>query len=394
MKQLYILIIMVMFGCANPDVLVELSITNPSDIDREEVINIEVNDLVGPISVMDEQGTIMHESLDLNDDGKIDQVQLLVALAPNETKAIKLQSVGTAPTFAKLTQAELSHKINGEWKEREYIGGEFKNVKSLSVPSEHTDHSWYVRYEGPGWESDRVGYRFYLDWRNGMDIFGKTTTDMALHKIGQDGFDSYHEMQDWGMDVLKVGKSLGLGAIGRHLNDSLYRFQQTDSVYCEVSKNGLLESGITTNYYGWQTEQDKVTLTSEISILARSRMSQHKIRLSAPMIGFCTGLVINEQEEYIRKSDGAFTLLATYGPNSLNDDELGMAIIVKTADIDQVFDDAHSHVVTFKPQNNLTYYFLAAWEQEPNGIGNLADFKVYLDQELVKLNNPVLSSLK
>ena len=38
-------------------------------------------------------------------------------------------------------------------------------------------------------ESDQVGYRFYLDWRNGFDIWGKVSPMMMLKKTGLDGFD-------------------------------------------------------------------------------------------------------------------------------------------------------------------------------------------------------------
>ena len=33
---------------------------------------------------------------------------------------------------------------------------------------------------------------------------------MVLQDVGQDGYDSYHEMADWGMDVLKVGDAAGV----------------------------------------------------------------------------------------------------------------------------------------------------------------------------------------
>ncbi len=60
----------------------------------------------------------------------------------------------------------------------------------LRVPPEHKDHSWFIRYEGPEWESDKVGYRFYLDQRNVIDVFGIFTSDVVLHNAGLDGFDS------------------------------------------------------------------------------------------------------------------------------------------------------------------------------------------------------------
>ena len=39
--------------------------------------------------------------------------------------------------------------------------------------------------EGSAWENDLVGFRNYMDQRNGMDIFGKTTPDMVLDQCGE-----------------------------------------------------------------------------------------------------------------------------------------------------------------------------------------------------------------
>jgi len=141
---------------------------------------------------------------------------VLDGLAASETRqlSIRFHPSGNNPrSYSKRTQAELSYKKGGEWKNREYMGGAFQNTQFLRVPPEHKDHSWFIRYEGPGWESDKVGYRFYLDQRNATDVFGKVTREMVLQQVGLDGFDSYHEMQPWGMDVMKVGKSLGIGSI-------------------------------------------------------------------------------------------------------------------------------------------------------------------------------------
>src|SRR6476660_7722157 len=86
------------------------------------------------------------------------------------------------------TLAEISVKEGGKWEGRKYIGGTFKNVEKLKLAKEHTDHSFDIRYEGPGWESSKIGYRLYLDWRNAIDIFGKKTESIILPQVGQDGF--------------------------------------------------------------------------------------------------------------------------------------------------------------------------------------------------------------
>ena len=124
------------------------------------------------------------------------------------------------------TYAEISIKEGGHWEGREYIDGYFKNVESLEVPSQHTDHSWFIRYEGPGWENGQIGYRLYLDWRNAIDVFGKKVDSIVLPYVGQDGFDSYHEPANWGQDILKAGKSMGIGGYGRVVADTVVHFQK------------------------------------------------------------------------------------------------------------------------------------------------------------------------
>lgn len=296
-----------------------------------------------------------------------------------------------APSYAKLTQAEISRKFDGEFQDREYIGGHFQNVDSLHVPAEHTDHSWFIRYEGPGWESDLVGYRFYLDWRNGIDVFGKKVNTPVLQEVGQDGFDSYHEPADWGMDVLKVGKTLGLGSIATFENGKARRVDVTDSLYAEITNNGPVYSSVFTRYSGWDLPGGKTDILANISIHSGTRLSKMDLESSNPLPNFATGLIKDAKAEVL-KSDGslAYSYLATYGPQSLADDNLGIAVIYPTALLTQDTEDELSHILVFDSSDKkLTYYFLAAWEQESNGITNKEEFEEYLTMEIQKLSNPL-----
>jgi len=154
--------------------------------------------------------------VDRDADGVPDDLLVTLNFAPAQKRNITILADANAQSLEipKQTQAEISHKVGGEWQDKKYIGGTFQNVKELTPPPQYTDHSEFIRYEGPGIESDKVAYRIYLDWRNGFDIFGKKTSDMVLQNVGQDGYQSYHEPADWGMGLLKVGKSLGAGSYG------------------------------------------------------------------------------------------------------------------------------------------------------------------------------------
>jgi hypothetical protein len=73
-----------------------------------------------------------------------------------------------------------------------------------------TYRSFDIRYEGPGWKSNKIGYRLL---RTG-DVCTEKTEAIILPQVGQDGFDSYHEMSDWGSDILKAGRWNWVPSIG------------------------------------------------------------------------------------------------------------------------------------------------------------------------------------
>lgn len=370
-----------------------ITLHNPSNIDRQEVVRLSVAARKLPASdhyiLQLNDASIPVEAMDKDADGVIDEFQMNVNVPADSSVQLMLKTTADQLQPEKKTQAELSIKEGGEWHDRKYEGGAFKNVSSLRVPDQHTDHSFDIRYEGPGWESDKGAYRFYLDWRNGMDFFGKMTDQVVLQGVGLDGFDSYHELSDWGMDLLKVGKTLGLGSIGCFENDTLYRFEELDSVICQVSENGLLTSSLQTTYYGWKPHGQRTTLTSDLSIEAGSALTAHALHFSDPIEGFCTGLVKNEGEVLIDKTIGAYRLLATYGDFSLNKDRMGLAIMLKAADVEQVRDGAGSHVVVFKPTTDVTYYFMAVWEKGIAPVKSAAEFEQLLNKELIRLNQPL-----
>ncbi len=298
-------------------------------------------------------------------------------------------------TYTKRTQAELSHKVGGAFKDRKYSGGTFQNVDSLRVPDEVTDHSYYIRYEGPGWESDKVGYRFYLDWRNGTDVFGKTTKDMALHRAGLDGYDSYHELQDWGMDVLKVGKSLGVGTLALFDKGSANRVAETDSMISVIAENGEVYSAIRTNYYGWKIAGMDLDVNSHLGIHAGSRLTRHLVNVTGGQPqNLSTGLIKDKRAKLHTQKGSAqeWGYIATFGKQSLNGegDNLGIAVLFRPQDLQEFSEDEHSHVVKLKPTaGKVEYFYLAAWELEPEGIKTEEAFLNYLKKSAQELANPV-----
>ncbi len=377
---------------------IRIEVTNNSTVAvNDAVIRIndpgilkKINSMRGKYIIV--KSDTIHPIQLIKDKNKLTELLFLCDLGPEKTSEFLISKSGQEMDFRQRTQAELSIRKGGQWKGSIYEGGKFENVTSLRVPDEHTDHSFYIRYEGPGWESDKIGYRFYLDWRNAIDIFGKKVDTLVLQDVGQDGFDSYHEIGPWGVDVLKVGESLGLGTVGYWNRKKTERVALTDSIFCEINYSGILESKITTIYYGWKVGNYKTRLISKLSIQAGSRLTRHDLEMSVGMDNICTGIVKLPETEYIvpDSTEGQWTWMATYGKQTLQNDSLGMAIIYRTRDFVTLTEDEDDHVVILQPsENKLTYYFLGAWEQEPSGIKNKKAFINYLNEEIELLNKGI-----
>ncbi|MDZ7318813.1 MAG: DUF4861 domain-containing protein, partial [candidate division KSB1 bacterium] len=354
----------------------QLRADNTIDINRaDETVVLKVDNLKARASdfnpnafvIFSQSTELPSQAIDVDADGNPDLIVLVADFKPGEQKKLKVRYASSGVKtrdYPKRTQAELSVKVGGKFVDRKYEGGTFQNVSFLRVPPEHTDHSFFIRYEGPGWESDKVGYRFYLDWRNATDIFGKKVPDMVLQNVGLDGFDSYHQMSDWGADIFKVGESLGIGSIGTWYENKANRVAETDSVTCAIVANGAVYSQIRTLYYGWQAGASKVNLISDLSITAGSRLTRNDLTIDGKLDNICTGLAKHENTELFSQQPeqpGDWGYIALWGKQSLAgpDDELGIAVLFQGRQFLQLAEDELNHVVILTPENGrVSYYFL------------------------------------
>lgn len=322
----------------------------------------------------------------------------MVDLAPLEQATYTLYRVAAlstkVPALPKRTQAEIWTRVTGKMKEGIYHGGgNFVRFDSIRVPDGFNDHAYFIKYEGPGWESDKVGYRMYLDWRNAVDVFGKRVPEPVLQQVGVDGYETYHHLAPWGMDVLKVGKALGVGSIARlDAQDQAVRVEKTDSVFCSIFDGNLI-SQVVTRYYGYLHQGTRCNLTSVKTIEAGSRLTRESLHFSTPVNRVCTGIIADSKAEVftLQSAHGKYHALATWGNQSLNNDALGLAILCADQ-FNPVFTrDKLNHLVHFNVETaNLEYYFLAAWQLEPQGIATLDAFKNYLQHELDALEQPIV----
>ena len=386
-----------------------VNVSNPTNIECiDELVSISMNDLKVGKSNFNKKAFIVYSNdqeipSQLYSGDSTCSIIFAADFQPNESKSFSIRYLlegELTKVYPARTYAELAMKFDAVYKDKKFTRDHFQNFEKVIVPKIHTDHDALFKYEGPGWESEKVGYRFYLDWRNATDIFGKKVNELVLHKVGTNDVvandDSYHEMQDWGMDIFKVGSTLGIGSIGMMNNEKIEMVSKTDEISCEITTNGPILSEIKTIYSGWLVDEIKHDLKSKISISAGSRLSKASLEINNNAKNITTGLAKYIDTEFIKSTNqGDWQYIALYGKQTLNNDDLGIVLFYRKSDLIKQGEDDLNYYVSLKPNKNMVEYaFAAAWEKELNGITTKEGFFSYINEELLKLNNPVIIDIK
>ena len=391
------------FICNSKLMTLQVSVKNPNNFLVEDgYVELNLNDPENHFIIKDGNDFVPYQIE--QDESGANKVCFVLSLKPKEEKVLTViyDTDVETPSFVSRTYAELAMKSGGVYYDGRFRGNTFINVTKIKVPSVHTDHDALFKYEGPGWESEKVGYRFYLDWRNAIDIFGKKKNQLILANVGIHDTvakdDSYHSMQEWGMDIFKVGNSLGIGSMGMWYEGKVNMVSKTDSIYCEITQNGPIKSEVKTNYLGWKVGGKKYNLESKLSINAGSRLSKNEIHISGDPSNIVTGLAKYSGTQFFKSNvSGEWSYIALYGKQTLfsAEDKLGIAVLYKIKNLLELSEDDLSYIVKLKTENGkVDYYFCAAWEQEENAIKNLDEFKKYLDETQQLLNNPLAIEVK
>lgn len=396
-KLFIIILLLVILTQLSAGSSTKIILTNRTNISRTEVIRFNIDSLksVYPGIVSSDLVVMEGETavpFEIDTSAGSNYISFYIHFNPLEQKTLMLTKGEYVKNHKKMTRAYLGEKTEYTRSEGYYVGGNFKEVNSTTVPEDHFAHNALYQFEGPGWESELIGYRLYLDKRNRTDIFGKRKRSLLLENVGRndlvsDGKESYQKLQDWGMDIFKVGSSLGIGSPAIFFSDTVFTISNAERVSCSTF-NGSLLSSVMIKHYGCKILDSMYDITAEYSISADDRKTRADITMSRTAY-FCTGLAKHSNTELL-KSDikGQWNYIALWGNQTTNNDSLGIALFYDSTSFSRIDEDELNYLVIFEPENNFTYYFAAAWQQEENGFTRNS-FLEYLDAELQKLNSPV-----
>ena len=412
-----LLVSMLFFSCEKE---ATFSVTNTMSLDRKDEVmilnkeqlaqKVELKEGLLPIFEIDEDKVLPSQCDDLDGDGNWDEVVFLIDLSANETKKIEVDFVSKEkyPEFEKRTNLRLAIK-QGD--------GTYNEVDNYRALPCIDGFEIIAQAESVSWENDKIAFRNYFDCRNVKDLFGKLKPEMILDKLSSPEMGSYHNLNDWGMDVLHCGSSLGSGGLAILKNDSLYRLGSTEVYEYQKIVEGPVRSVFELRYAGWDVKGEKLKAIERISIYPGKYWFESDVTFSGCSDNdqVVTGIVTSKlKREPFEFKTGNFQCIGTHDVQSLNNDELGMAVIVplaeagkigRTTDIDffklgyeTVVSKAFSNIISqtyyigqkCKSDVPAKHYFFSVWGLDDDQWKTEDGFRKYISEEAEKLSSPVV----
>ena len=413
---LVMLLASVLFSCEKE---ATFSFKNPLNVDRtdEAIIltreqissNLAIKDGFLPVFKVNNDKLVPSQVDDLNNDGNWDEAVILLDFKAGETKTVKIDQVevNNYPEFKKRTNLRLGiRQDDGSFKEVDYY---------QALPCDN-GFEIIAQAESVSWENDKMGFRNYFDCRNVKDLFGKLKPEMIMDNLQTPEMGSYHELSDWGMDVLHCGSSLGSGGLALLKNDSLYRLGSTAVYEYQKITEGPARSIFELRYKGWKVDGDDLQAVERISIYPGKYWFKSDVTVTGCPVGsqIVTGIVTSHlKNEPFQFKASDYQCIGTHDVQSLNEDELGMAVLVplkkagkigRTTDINffklgyqTVVEKSFSNIISQtyyigqkcesgKPSE---HYFFAVWGLEDNQWKTEEGFSKYIAAEAEKLSSGI-----
>ena len=421
MRKLFIISAVLLIGFTATAKKNTIILINPIAVDRpDETIIMNRTDVEAKFGVVPEgfapilklnSQNIPSQADDLNGDGKWDELVFTINFKPSETISLQVENVTVSayPEFEKRTNVRLGIR---------QPDGTYPEVDHYKALPCNDSFQIIAQGEGVSWENDKMGFRDYFDCRNVKDLFGKLKPGMIIDKINGPEIPDYHVLSDWGMDILHCGSSVGSGGLAMLEADSLYRLGSTDTFEYQKVVEGPVRSIFNLKYTGWHIGDQNLSAVECITIYPGKYWFQSDVTVSGftsekqLVTGIVTSLLKKQPMDF--EANKSYRAIATHDTQSLNKDELGMAILLKKEEVTKVarstdidfyslgyktVDDkkfsnviSQTYYVAQKINADLParHYFFAVWGLENAKWKNSDNFKSYISTEAELLSNPII----
>lgn len=357
---------------------------------------VDIPDSKSKILILRQNGKDIPSQLDdLDGDGNWDELAFQINLERNSKEEIKLKWVekSEAPSFPRRVHCYLGVAENQD--------GKFESRNMEICPENRIPGEQPPRYhmEGPVWENEKVGFRYFLDQRNSIDVFGKNLPRLLLDSVGFSNT-RFNLMQSWGMRIWNAEGSLGFGGIALMDKGLPQPIRKTDPVMFTKLADGPCRAMFDLTFENWRVNGQTYQLRQRISIWAGKYAYQNEILLSGftGIKSLAVGLggpEISETATYKTLTNN-YQCTFIHGKQSLNKDFLGAGLLFSGRTYDGIGETerlpfiphsldtlSHTHFAQLKIKSGqpLSVTLFCGWEKSEAKFSSARYFLDYIQED-------------
>jgi hypothetical protein len=317
--------------------------------------------------VLDGAREVLTQAVDLNDDGKFEQLIFQTDIGANATKEFSL--VAGARQTPKLSDFKAYGRFVRE------------------------------RRDDFAWENDRIAHRMYgaalETWA--QEPLTSSTVDVWTKRVRQliinDWYmvDDYHRDNGTGGDFYSAGKSRGCGGNGLWINGKLYPSANfRDS---RVLANGPIRVLFELTYQRWDAAGMAVSEVKRITLDAGQNLdrfeSVYATDGSIKDLAFAAGIKKQPGSEVVTSKDTG--VMRVWEPVQVKGNgNVGLAVVVDPSQVMAFTEGDGNYLVVAKvpPTSTVSYYAGFGWDKSGD-FASVADWDAYLGQFVRRLRAPL-----
>jgi len=368
------------------------TVENPSKFDRPDQPIVLTSQKFGgslpagyPIAFFGKK-QIPVQADDLNRDGKIEEIALTVNLKALQKEALTLKfaSKPSNKIFPKRANAQMFKKE----------GKEIIPVKEIASTTGTLYNA--LHHHGPAFESEWMGYRFYFDKKQTIDVYGKKQPRLELAESLWYPTDSMLA-KNFGDDILLVNSSVSVGTFKGWDGKKALHIEPVSNRTARILANGPVRTVVEMESDNWQHQSQNVQMTTRAFLYAGHRDLEIVNYLSAADLStqtYCTGVQKFPEMTAYNKDN----VLAVWGRNwpvadtvKYEKETVGLAVycpaeITKTTNCE----DDVNFLYLLNGAPVIRYYATVYWKKQQGGVQTAQEFFNQLPQWKQSLSERVL----
>ncbi len=352
------------------------------------------------LSASDPAPELPAQVIDKDLDGTPDTLLVICDFAAGEKRFVAVAS----PQFTRLGK-KIGPRVNGGLfvrantrREGGVLKGEGNYVETNNAVLDggHVQGDGLYQCDGPLFETDTNGWRLLFDSRMCLDVIGKRERNLSFSADNPAFVGDFMDLskQTWGGSLLGEAGGFGAGSFGFAEKRSVVPMAGFDSAQFRMIKDGPAAIEAEIVLFGARIGREAFDLRWRLTHYAGGRLMRHDVTITRGDHALAFAMNAGGLRKEEASGAQSWMRVSSFGPANVGNGvtgALGVGILANGRTATGFVNNPTDVIgVTFSAiSRKLTFYTVAAWDQEPAAIRTAEEFQALMNELAVRLDSPI-----